>query len=212
MAFISYILINITICIVYISLYGFLRAFISIKLGDKGNQAKARKTLNPSVHIDPIGFLFMIFYGVGFIKPMINQSNNFKNRKGATILISTLPTIILFTLSTIAMWVYFYVTDIVETPIGLDLIICAGKIVPEAVTYAVMHTVKISLGTLLYNLIPIYPLEGERILNYTVSPNVRFTLMRYDKALQMLLIVLTMFGLLPNIINEISNYYISVFY
>ncbi len=207
-----HILTDIAVCIIYISLYGCIRAFISIKLGDKGDQAKARLTLNPRVHIDSIGLLFMLFWNVGFIKPMASQSINFKNRKGANILIATLPTIILFAVSTIIMWVYFYVVYIIKMPNGEYVGVYNEQILPVFYTSSVIKFTQIALGTMIYNLIPIYPLEGERIFNYIVSPNVRFTCIRYDKAFQMLLVALTIFGFLPNVINFISNYYISVFY
>ncbi len=199
------------ICVLYISLYGFLRAVISMKLGDKSEPVKKRLALEPNVHIDLIGLLFMMFYGVGFVKPMINQSMNFKNKKGATTLIAVLPAVVLFTISTIIMWVYFYGTSTMEMPNGTIVLIGNGEIRPEMGTFLVIQIVRISLGTLLYNIIPIYPLEGEKILNYTVSPNFRFTWSRYNKALQMLLVGLTVFGVLPKAIMFICDFYISIF-
>lgn len=208
----SYVCTNIIVCIIYISFYGYLRALISIYLGDRGEVAKNRLTLNPRVHIDPVGFFFMIIYGVGFIKPMLNQSINFKNRKGATILIATLPTLILFTLSTMVMWVYFYVVDIMQMPNGLVVVVYQGQILPTFCTIFIIQSIRVSLGTLIYNILPIYPLEGEKIFNYFATPNLRFLWSSHDKVLQMALVVFTVFGFLPKGINLICDYYISIFY
>ncbi len=212
MARASYALINIVVCIIYLSIYGYLRAYISIKLGDKGEQAKERLSLNPSLHMDSIGLLFMIFYNVGFIKPMANQTVNFKNRKSATMLIAILPTFILFTLSTIVMLVYFYVVEPMQMPNGAYIVVFNEQVLPAYISNTIIQSIRLSLGMLLYNIIPIYPLEGEKIFNYIVSPNLRFAWLRYDKALQMFLVLLTIMGVIPNIIESICIEYIGLFF
>lgn len=212
MAEINYILINIVICIVYTTLYGYIRAFISIKLGDKGDDAKYRLSLRPSLHIDTVGILFMILYNVGFIKPMRNRAINFKNRKGSTIIISTLPVIILFAFSSILMFTYFNIVDIVKFPNDTFVVGYNDKLISPVGVLIVIKLVRLSLGVLIYNIIPIYPLECEKIFNYVASPNLRVFWSTYDKALQMGLVLLTVIGVIPRIINVISNYYISIFF
>lgn len=206
-----YILVILFVCIIYITSYGFLRAAISIKLGDKGNDAKYRLSVNPLVHIDFIGFLLMIFYGVGFIKPMRNQTINFKNRKGSIVLIATLPTLILFGISNICMWCFLDITNLAIINNQVYIFYFFGNQVPSFIACMVFEFVRISLNVLIFNLIPIFPLDYERIFNYYVSPNLRIFWSSYDKVFQMGLILLTVFGILPFIINYISNYYISIF-
>lgn len=208
---IVYILTMFMVCLVYVTLYGFLRAVISIKLGDKGDEAKYRLSLNPLVHIDIVGFLFMLFFGVGFIKPMRNQTINFKNRKGAVVLISSLPTLIIFGISTILMLLFLNITTLAVVNHQYYIFYFFGNNVPPIINFIVFEFVRISLNVLLFNLIPIFPLDYERIFNYYVSPNLRIFWSCYDKVFQMALILLTIFGILPFIINFISNYYISIF-
>ncbi len=208
---ISEALIIIVVCIIYISLYGYLRAYISSKLGDKGDQVKLRLTLKPSVHIDSVGLLFMLFYSMGFIKPMVNQSINFKNRKKSTVLISILPTLILFLVSTVVMWFYFYIVDTMQMPNGAYILVYKEDIMPAYTANFIIQFLRLSMGTLIFNLIPIYPLEGEKIMNYFVSPNVRFWGLKYDKSLQMVLVLLTVVGIVPSIIETIVIKYIIMF-
>ncbi len=211
MANVNYALINIVVCIIYISLYGYLRAYISFKLGDKGDQVKARLTLKPSVHIDSVGLLFMLFYNVGFIKPMVNQTINFKNRKKSTFLIAILPPLLLFLVSSAVMWLYFYIVDIMQMPNGAYIVVYNEDIMPAYIANTLIQFVRVTMGTLIFNIIPIYPLEGEKIFNYLVSPNTRFTWLKYDKTLQILLVLFTVMGILPGAIEFIVIEYITLF-
>ncbi len=208
---ISEALIIIVVCIIYISLYGYLRAYISFKLGDKSDQVKSRLTLNPSVHIDSVGLLFMLFYNVGFIKPMVNQTINFKNRKKSTIIIAILPTLILFLVSTFAMWLYFYIVDTMQMPNGAYILVYNEDILPTYTANTIIQFLRLSMGTLLFNLIPIYPLEGEKIWNYFVSPNLRFWGLKYDKTLQMVLVLFTVLGIIPSLVETMVIKYIIMF-
>ncbi len=207
---IDYLIMNIVVCTIYISLYGFIRALISIKLGDRGADAIKRHSLSPKLHIDSIGFLFMFFYNLGFIKPMRNQTIDFKNKKGSIILIAVLPMLLLFILSSIIMWLFIYFCDINSFD-KIYIVSYNGVVLPAIFAQAVMKIVKLSTGVLVYNLLPIYPLEAERIFNYHVSINFRLKWGGYTNVLQMLLIFLTVIGVLPFIVNEISNYYIGIF-
>lgn len=211
MAGIYYIIMNIIICTIYVSLYGCMRALISLKLGDRSKDVKSRLNLSPRLHIDSIGFIFMVLYNVGFIKPMKNQALNFKNKKGAVVLVALLPPIIMFTFSSIIMWVFLYFAEIVILPKGVYVFGLGGEVVPLIVIEGIVKIIQLSVGVLIYNLIPIYPLEYERVLNYSVSPNFRVRWGEHTSVLQMLLILLTIFGYIPSVINTISHYYISIF-
>ncbi len=202
-------IVQIAACIVFCTMYGAIRALVSIKLGDKGGVAKSRLSLNPMVHIDTVGFIFMVIYNMGFIKPMRNQSIYFKNKKKSVILVSTLPLLIMLIIST-SFFVMF--TKNVSTAVldsGKFVFLYNNYVVPDYVTLFIASFIKISICTSIYNLIPIYPLECEKILNYFVSPNTRLTLSQYDKVLQMGLVLLTITKFLPAFVEIITYYYIS---
>ncbi len=199
-------------CVVFCTMYGAIRALVSIKLGDKGGVAKSRLSLNPIVHIDSVGFIFMFFYGMGFIKPMRNQSIYFKNKKKAVILVSTLPLLIMLLISTCFFVLFMCNVSISTLASGRMVYVYNNHVLPNFAPLFVFLFMKLSIGTLIYNLIPVYPLEGERIVNYFVSPNVRMAMSQQDKVLQMGLVLLTITKVIPWIIEILSRYYIGLLY
>lgn len=73
-----------------VSVHEFGHSYISYKLGDSTAKNSGRMTLNPLVHIDPIGLLMMFLVGVGFATPVPVNSSNFKRetRKRDLVLVS----------------------------------------------------------------------------------------------------------------------------
>ncbi len=199
---------RIVACIVFCTMYGAIRALISIKLGDKGSEAKKRLSLNPIVHIDTIGFIFMVFFNMGFIKPMRNQSINFKKRKKSIILVATLPLLMMLVISTSMFLLYTSHVSYSAATNGSVTFLLGYRVIPEFITYFVVFFMRISVGTLIYNLIPVYPLECEKVINYFVKPNVQMTMSQYDKVLQMVLILLTVSGVLPWIVSNAAGIYV----
>ncbi len=200
---------RIVACIVFCTMYGMIRALVSIKLGDKGVVTKSRLSLNPKLHIDSAGFIFMLFFNMGFIKPMRNQSINFKKRKKSIILVTTLPLLIMLVISTSIFVLFTHNVSVSSTSKGIEFLI-RHRTVPDFITFFVVYFLKISIGTLIYNLLPVYPLECEKLLHYYLSPNLRMAWSQYDKVLQMGLILLTIVGFLPWIAEVVSNYYVLI--
>lgn len=66
------------------SFKGFSQAFIANKLGDPTPKHTGRLTMNPLAHIDPIGFLFMLIFRIGWTKPLDVRKTNFKKIKRDT--------------------------------------------------------------------------------------------------------------------------------
>ncbi len=208
---VEYWLTRIVACVVFCTMYGVIRALISIKLGDKGGDAKKRLSLNPVLHIDTVGFIFMLFFNMGFIKPMRNQSINFKKRKKSIILVSTLPLIIMVIISTSFFVIYTHNISYTSATNGSVSFLLGNRVIPEFITYFVVFFMRISIGTLIYNLIPVYPLECEKVINYFVKPNLQMVMSQNDKVLQMVLILFTISGVLPWIVGNISIFYVSFF-
>ncbi len=212
---IFYLIINILVCSIYVMLYGYIRALVSYRLGDKGGDVKSRLHLDPFIHIDTIGFLFMMFYNVGFIKPMRNQVMNFRRRKKSVVLIATIPNFIMLAISLLILCFTYYFVNFTSFTEGSQYIFIKGYVVSNDDIYYILYPIikfaQLSIGVALYNIIPVFPLEGEKILNYNVSPNFRMKWSSFNKTLQMLLVLLTILGYIPNVIDFVSSYFISVF-
>ena len=71
-----------------LSIHEFFHAYTAAKLGDPTAEKQGRLTLNPIAHLDPIGFLLLIFAGFGWAKPVPVNPFAFKHPKRDDILVS----------------------------------------------------------------------------------------------------------------------------
>ncbi len=185
----SYYAIAIVTSLIVMELYSIIRAFVSLKLGDKSGEVKNRFTIDPREHLDPIGFIMMIFTSLGFVKPMKNNVMNFSNRKRDLVLVTVLPGLIL----TLLMITLFVITSILNF----------GQF------FTLLLAVK-SISLWIYNLIPVYPLDGEKLITALGSPNLKMKVSQYSNILTILLIMLTLMGVAGSVVNFISNMLISI--
>ncbi len=172
------------VSLIIMTLYGYLRALVSRQLGDKSGEVKRRLTFDPREQLDAVGFFMMIIMGVGFIKPMSNSVMYFQNRKRDLALVAILPGFIL----TIGAITIYYISNF----LGFGVIRTA-----PLVYYSIMLWV--------YNLIPIYPLDGEKLITAFGTPNLKMKMSQYSNILTMVLILLTFMGFVGGIVTSVSN-------
>ncbi len=179
----------IIISIIVMTAYGYLRALVSRLLGDKSGEVKRRLTLDPREQLDPVGIIMMFIVHVGFIKPMGNSVMYFKNRKRDLALVAILPGFIL----TIASIIIYYISWFLGFGIYYT---------KELVVYSTMLWV--------YNLIPIYPLDGEKLISAFGTPNLKMKMSEYGNILTMILILLTFMGFATGLVYFVSNIILSI--
>lgn len=193
----SFYLIRFLVAFIVMIIYGYLRAFVSYKLGDDSNEVKNRLTISPREHLDSIGTIMMLFLGLGFIKPMRNNYMNFKNRKRDILLATLLPGIILFVISLFVFYisVYFF-----QANIGFSVY----------VSYFALNFITMSLNFFVYNLIPIYPLDGEKLIVALCSPNTRMKFTEYSDILKITLLLFTFMGIVNIPVRFVSSFILAI--
>ncbi len=150
-------------------------AWSAHKLGDDTAKLEGRMTLSPLAHIDPFGGLLLLLFGFGWAKPVPVNPNNFENpRKGMmlTAIAGPLSNLIAAFAGMIALRLY------------------SGNI--EALSDALFYFVIININLCVFNMIPVPPLDGSRVLTYFLPPNAAIWFMRnqrYFYAVVMLLMV-----------------------
>lgn len=191
MSFLYYYLMSTLAAVVLITLYGWIRAFVSLKLGDDSVDVRNRLTFNPMEHIDPMGIVLMIFFDLGFVRPMRNSRINFKRRKLDYVLVAVLPGIIITLIST----AFFYLMVNLKFVYGMFF---ASMMLGKAVMMFV------------YNLIPLYPLDGEKILIAYGSPNLKMKMDQYSNIMMMVLLFLTFLGVTTGFVSMFANAILNV--
>lgn len=145
-----------------LSIHEFSHAFVSSKLGDPLPKATGRLTLNPFRHIDPIGFLTLLLLRFGWAKPVVIDPRYYKNKKLGIVLTSLAGpfsnfvaafVLVLAKLLTYLLWAATY-----------GSLSSFWTTVIEVVYTMIDYSVILNVGLGLFNLIPISPLDGSKVL------------------------------------------------
>ena len=140
--------------IVSISIHEFSHAFTAYKLGDSTPKKLGRVTLNPKAHLDPLGIIFLMFTGFGWGRPVPFNPFNLKNAKRDSAIISFAGPFSNFLLAIVLSFV-IKLTGGVTTLFGGFLYL--------TILYNLM------LG--LFNLIPVHPLDGFKVVHGLLPNN-----------------------------------------
>ena len=163
------------------------------RLGDPTAKRAGRLTLNPLKHLDPIGTICMIFFHFGWAKPVPINSRYFKKPRRDMALTAAAGPIMNFILALFGMLVCRILTKIfVAFPAQSDFVYYIQYAALTLFSY--FHMLNLSLGV--FHLIPIPPLDGSRIFYIFLPPKWYFGVMKYEKYIQLALLVLLWTGLL----------------
>lgn len=183
--------------ILALTLHEYAHATVSDRLGDPTPAQQGRLTLNPLAHLDPIGTVFLIFAGFGWGKPVQIDSRYYRNPARDMMLVSLAGPVSNFIQSII--WFFVYGALVKFAPIGTSYPI---QIITTMVLYAAL--INVSLGV--FNLLPLPPLDGSKILRYFLHGKGGRTLDFLENYSTIILLVLFMTDLTGIIISPIINW------
>lgn len=163
--------------------------WVAYLFGDKTAKVSGRLSLNPLAHLDPIGTLSLFLVGFGWAKPVPVSYSNIRNFRLGLICVSLAGCVMNITIAALSL-LALQVDRIAQNPIA-------------AVSLFVLVKVNIILGA--FNLIPIPPLDGSRILYGILPPRGQQVLARIEPYGLMLLFGLLFTGALDPVIMSINN-------
>lgn len=182
--------------IVLLALTGheFAHGFVSYKLGDPTPKYEGRLSFNPMAHLDPIGTLLMIFTGFGWAKPVAINPMYYKNRKVGTVIVSLAGPLANFAMAFIGLLVY-YTLAILSYKTGIS-----GSAVNLVLRFFVMFA-SANISLMVFNLIPIPPLDGSRVLDLFLSEEASYKLHNFERYSMLLIMLLSVSGALSKILG-----------
>lgn len=175
-------------------------------LGDKTAKNSGRLSLNPIHHMDPVGALCLFLFGFGWAKPVPVNPWNFRSKKGGMVLTSLAGPISNFIL---AFFAQFGVVVLGRMSFASDtqfsfMVATVGYIICQYLMF-------INLGLGLFNLIPVPPLDGSKVLNAILPQRWYFKIMEYERYGFLILILLINLPVFDRILmgaeSAIMNFY-----
>ncbi len=205
------ILLGLPAILLSLSIHEASHGYAAYRLGDDTAKNLGRLTLNPIKHINPFGFIAMLFFRIGWANPVpINARNFRKPRRDMAITaaagpISNLCLAVIFTvllrlvmipIESIAEGGYFL--DAAKYTYYLDQSISDNTAFTFLSIIAVMLYIGIglNLNLMFFNLIPLPPLDGSRIAYIFLPTDVYFKIMRYERYIMIAFIVLLATGII----------------
>lgn len=181
----------------------FAHAGVAYLLGDKSIKYRGRLSLNPVKHIDIAGALCMLLFGFGWAKPVPIHPGNFKMPKlymGITALAGPVSNILCGMLGGALTLLYVNLTSVEF------FYSTAGIFVWDFLTYYV--SINVSLAV--FNLIPIPPLDGSRVVSIFLPNKAVNFIYRIERYTFLLVIILSYTGVLSYIMNLFTPFLVRL--
>ena len=194
-------LVRLFIIFLILPIHEFAHAWTASRLGDDTAKYQGRLTLNPLAHLDPVGAVCLLIGGFGWAKPVPIDPTRFTRKHSMrfgvaiTALAGPLSNLIVAFLGMIGL--RFYICSGYYRTYWEDFV--AGESVNNApsIIYSMLFAfVTINIGLAVFNLIPIPPLDGSKVLFSLVSDRAYYQLMRYERYGMILLYALVFTNLL----------------
>ncbi|MDD4388736.1 MAG: site-2 protease family protein [Bacilli bacterium] len=172
--------------------------YVSYLLGDPTPKQEKRLSPNPVRHLDPIGTFCLIFFHFGWAKPVRVDPRYYRNpRLGMVWVALAGPTInIILAFITGIIWTLLYKYNI--NPNWLDLFL--------------RTFIMINIGLGVFNLLPIPPLDGSKIVGALIPEKYYFSYLRFENFGIVILLILLGTGILDNFLSETVAGFIKVIY
>ena len=188
--------------LIALTFHEFAHAFAANKLGDETPKRQGRLNLNPLSHIDPVGFIFLIVAGFGWGKPVQIDIRNFKGKYSiskAEAIVSAAGPIMNFILAFVFMIIYYVLFTITDVITGLS--IQWQQIIEILISY----TISINIGLGVFNLIPVPPLDGSKILMHFLPYKAKEWFYRNSQKFYLVFLILIVTGLSSVILTPIFS-------
>lgn len=179
-----------------------MHGYVALKCGDPTAKLANRLTLNPAVHFDPIGLLMIVLVGFGWAKPVPVNPNNFRNYKRDMILVSgagVFANIVMCALGLLLLYLLYPFFIVSSTTLAYVLQMLGY--------YFLMFFIQINFMLAFFNLLPIYPLDGFRLVEVWLKPGNGYSrfMRRYGSFCILALVVL------GNIFRAVGLSYLDIF-
>ncbi len=167
--------------LICITLHELSHGYVAYRLGDNTAKNMGRLTLNPIKHIDIFGLVMMIAFNFGWAKPVPVDMRNFRHPKRGMAITALAGPVSNVIITCVVLFIY----GMIYAPCALS-----GSEYAIELRNMVYITAYLSLALAVFNIIPVPPLDGSKVLFSLMSDRSYMKLMRYERYGMIILIVL----------------------
>lgn len=187
-----------------LSVHEFAHAYTAYKLGDRTQKAMGRVTLNPFSHIDIAGFICIALFGFGWGKPVMIDDRNFKNKAAGNALTAfagPFSNIIMAILFTIILKILLITGVILPT---------MNSVVGSIILNMFILTIQFNVVFAIFNLIPIPPFDGSRILYFFLPAKGREYMYKIEQYSFVIVLVILVTGIGSKLVSPIVSFVLGL--
>ncbi|MEH7522772.1 site-2 protease family protein [Bacillus sp. JJ1503] len=194
------------------TVHEFAHAFVAYKFGDPTAKNQGRLTLNPIQHLDPIGTILIFIAGFGWARPVPVNRFFFKNPRLAGISVSIAGPISNLIMASLGFLIWYAM-------VGMGVATGLPSFVPDFLNIFI----HLNLVLFIFNLIPLPPLDGYRIVEDLMPKSIRPRLTQYEAYGSVIFLILVITPLdqytiqpifrfvLPVVADGLANFFGGIF-
>ena len=191
------------IMLVAFPLHECAHGWVALLLGDKTAEESGRLTLNPIAHIDPMGAIAMLLFGIGWAKPVpVNPARcNKVKPKAAMALIGAAGPLSNLLLA--------YIVEIIYKVViysNAEILLSGKESMYLYLVIALNQVIYLNIYLALFNLLPVPPFDGSRIFLAFLPTKLYFKVMRYERIIMIVILALLFLGIFSIPLSFLTAY------
>ncbi|WP_407399729.1 site-2 protease family protein [Anaerovibrio sp.] len=179
-------------------LHEYAHARVAVAMGDFTPKLTGRLTLNPMAHIDPIGLLMLLVARFGWAKPVMVNPRNFRDMKKGNILVALAGPAANFLTAFVTLFIMMVLFKL-------------GMLNTVGIKTVLSMIVLFNINFGIFNLIPLPPLDGSKILLEFLPGELAYKYMGLERYSFIILIILIMTPVLGSILLPLSSLILHLF-